>query len=408
MSKTGIIRDGSITVDKPIKIEFINKITTTVNTIKLHYTTGVFGGNNNSEVLILLVNPDVTAYTSEYIRERVLLWISDGLASSSVLTLNDYLGDLVVTQVGVVGNQSTAQIIAAADVATACAATPNVDVAIDSTGAPLLGTGIYLVDGGGVPTGPVAAGNYALLLNSSKYFITVNSVSNISFIEVCPILLDFVYNLQNLTNPVTEPNTDAISFTMFGMVPGGPPGTTSYEQYYTYGPGAQSDLPDFLACDPVSNEQIYGSGNAMWPVGIVNNATTNVPNFAVEDVAFGVVLADPNVADFSNAQLYISFDLNANAGVVDDATFVPFQLQFGADPAFLGSPGGGVPGLCDGTATLTPGNTTPNLADVFTQSVWFPAGQSLQGTANFTDGSFCQWDKNTGLVLFASNPNCLS
>ena len=409
MSKIGIVRD-SISVNKPVKLENINKILTTVNKIQIHYTAGNFGSPNNSEVVILLVNPNTQAYTAAYIRERVLRWIGDGLASASALVLNDYLGEMVPTQVGVIGTQYTGQIIAAIDSAAACAATPNIDVAVDTNNAaPLIGTGIYLRSGN-TPTGPVAAGNYALLLGSVQYFITVNSVSNISFVEICPLLLDFVYNLKNLTNPVTLPNPDAISFCMSGNNPGAP-GTTSYNNFYNFttpNTNTSPGMPD--ACNIFGQpnpEQITGNRNGMWPVGVINNATTNVPNFANEDVAFGVKLNDSNVANFQNAQLYISFDLNAKAGVVADATFVPFQIGYGQNPLFAGSPGGGVPGLGDGTTFFSPGNTDANTMEfLWSSSVFLPAGQSLVGSANFTTGAFCNWSKSQGLIQFVEESNC--
>ena len=403
MSKIGIVRD-SISVNKPVKIEHINKITTTVSKITIHYTAGNFGGPNNSEVVILLVNPDVSSYTAAYIRERVLKWISDGLNSPSALILNDYLGKIVPTQVGVVGSQRTGQIITAVDSAAACAATPNIAVAVDTSAnaVPLVGTGIYLLNGN-VPTAPVAAGNYALALGSTQYFITVNSVSNISFIEICPLLLDFVYNLQNLTSPITEPNPDAISFTIRSFLPGG--GSLSYETFYGAS-GLDSNPGSGGACSTSSNG-IYQSGNGMWPVGIVNNATANVPNFATEDVAFGLQLNDSNVADFNQAQLFISFDLNANAGVVADATFVPFALQFGQNPVFSGSPGGGIPGFGDGTSGFE-GSTSEQIVNMFNDFVFLPAGQSLVGTANFTNGAFAIFGTSSGQIQFVDNNSCLS
>lgn len=405
MSKIGIVRD-SISVNKPVKLEYINKITVTVNKIQIHYTAGNFNSPNNSEVVILLVNPDASSYTAAYIRERVLKWISDGLASTSALILNDYLGKIVPTQVGVVGNQTTGQIISAVDSAAACAATPNIAVAVDtsSNAAPLVGTGIYLTNGL-IPTGPVAAGNYALLLGSTQYFITVNNVSNISFIEICPLLLDFVYNLRNLTRTITEPNPDAISFSIRGFVP------TSGQNYETfYGiQGLTSNPSPGQACSN-NTSGIYQSGNSMWPVGTVNNALFNAPNFANEDVAFGLQLNNSNVADFSSAQLYISFDLNANAGVVADATFVPFVLPFGQNPVFPASPGGGIPGLGNGTTQFDAGNTNPSfsLNDMFDGTVFLPAGQSLVGTANFTAGAFAQFDSNQGNIQGVFNNTCLS
>jgi len=401
MSKIGIVRD-SISVNKPVKIEYINKIATTVNKITIHYglTSGV--QNNNSEIVILLVNPDPSSYTSAYIRERVLKWISDGLNSPSALILNDYLGKIVPTQVGVVGSQNAGQIIAAVDLAAACAATPNIAVAVDTSfgAVPLVGTGIYLVNGQ-LPTAPVAAGNYALAIGTTKYFITVNSVSNISFIAICPLLLDFVYNLQNLTSPITEPNPDAISFSIREILP---MGTPNYETYY--GASSLDTAPFYSDACSTNPDGIFQSGNGMWPVGIVNNATANVPNFAIEDVAFGLQLDNSDVADFNQANLFISFDLNANAGVVADATFVPFVLN-GQNPTFPASPGGGIPGFGDGTSGFS-GNPQEYLRDMFRSELFLPSGQSLVGTANFTNGAFGILDTNSGQIQFLFSSSCLS
>lgn len=415
MSKVGLIRDGS-EVNKPIKIEFINRITTTVNQIKFHYmVNGSFGYNNDSELIVLLTNPNTIAYTAAYIRERVLRWINDGLGSNSILTLNDYLGDLVVTQVEVVGSQTTGQIIAAADSTAACAASPNIDVALDLSGggAPLVGTGIYLVSPApqSLPLEPVPAGTYALSIGSSQYFITVNDVSNISSIEICPLLLDFVYNLANLTAPITEPNPDAISFALDGSLPFDP-GSVTYNSLYNPPPGSVTNVPPFELCgDFGPNNSVYGSNNAYWPVGLINNGTTNVPNFTALDVAFGLKLNDSNVADFNQAQLFISFDLNANAGVVADATFVPFALPFGQNPVFPTSPLGGIPGFGDGTSIFDPANANASFSgirDIFRGNLFLPAGSSLVGSANFTDGAYCDWEVSTGEIINVPDNTCLS
>lgn len=417
MSKIGIVRDGAISVNKPVKLEFINRVETSSTSIRLIYNLGVpLTLNIGSNIVILLANPEPLTYTAELIRKRVLKWIGEGLASSSVLTLNDYLDDIVVTQVGVVGDQTTGNIITAADSTAACAATPNIPVALDFSGssAPLVGTGIYLTNGPlGNPTGPVAAGTYALNTGVSQYFITVNDFSVISSIEICPLLLDFVYNLQNLTNPITEPNPDAISFSLDPNLPFDP-GATTYNQYYNPPLGAATDVPDIELCaifTPPGSRDVYGNDNAYWPVGLINNGTTNVPNFAVDDVAFGLQLADSNVADFNQAQLYISFDLNANAGVVADATFVPFALPFGQIPVFTGSPGGGIPGFGDGTSIFDPANAgSPGftIAQQFRTNLFLPSGSSLVGTANFPNGAYCQWDTQTGTIQNVPNTSCLS
>jgi hypothetical protein len=403
MSKIGIIRD-SISVNKPVKIEYINKIETTVNKIQIFYSTGNF--NNAATVVILLVNPDVSSYTAAYIRERVLRWISDGLSSTSALVLNEYLGKIVPTQVGVIGTQTTGQIISAVDSATACVASPNITVAIDANNAaPLIGTGIYIIDGGtgsgfpGIPTEPVAAGNYALLLGLTQYFITVNSVSNISFVEVCPLALDYVFNLQNLgAGPVTNADLDGISFSLRSFF------INNYFGYVGYTGNPNSEPPEFQGCDSAFNESVYGSNNAMWPIGDINNAGKD---FSAFDVSFAISLSDSNVANFQDANFYISFDLNANAGVVADATFVPFQIGFGTSPIFAESPTTGIPGLGDGTVFVTPTQTQNRFRDLLSGEVFVPAvGQSLIGNANFTNGSWLNVNLFTGQVSFVNNTTC--
>ena len=398
MSKIGIVRD-SISVNKPVKLEYINVIEATVNKIQIYYTAGNFGSNNNSEVVILLVNPDVSAYTAEYIRERVLRWISDGLSSTSALVLNDYLGDVVPTQVGVVGTQTTGQIISAVDSATACVASPNIQVGLDFSGggAPLVGTGIYIIDGGtgggfpGIPSAPVTAGNYALLIGLTQYFITVNSASNISFIEVCPLALDYVFNLQNLgAGPVTSTDLDSISFTLRSFF------INNYFGYVGYTGNPNAEPPEFQACDSTDVNSVYGSNNAMWPVGDINNAGKD---FSAFDVSFAISLDDSNVSNFENANIYISFDLNANGGVVADATFVPFQIGFGTSPVFANSPTTGIPGLGDGTVFITPTETQNRFRDLFSSQIFIPpVGQSLIGTANFTNGTWVNISTSSGQV----------
>ena len=205
MSKIGLVRD-SVGVNKPIQLELINNIVVTTTSIQIYYQPNS-SFNNNSTVVILLENPTLAGQA--FLRERVLKWIGEGINSSSALYLNDYLSGVIPISVGVQGQNSSGSIIAAADSAAACIASPSTLVRLNyqGGGAPPIGAGIYLADPSATsrPFAPVAAGNYALLIGTTQYFITVNSVSNISFIEVCPLALDYVFNLQNLgAGPVTS------------------------------------------------------------------------------------------------------------------------------------------------------------------------------------------------------------
>ena len=159
-------------------------------------------------------------------------WLSEGLTASSPSVLNEYLPQITITDVGVRGSIVTGNIVAAADLTTACAANPNTLVALDYSGGTLPPVGTYIYDpsknGNGLP-GPIDAGSYALSYNGQQFFITVNSSSLISAIEICPLLIDFVYNLQNLgTGPVFNANMDSISFSIRSFLPN----PISYETYY--------------------------------------------------------------------------------------------------------------------------------------------------------------------------------
>ena len=405
MSKIGIVEVAGL--KKPIQLEGINVVLVNDNSIGISYAA-----NNtnfqwaNQSVFIQFINP-VNEVSQSFIKEQFYKWLSEGLTSASALALNEYLPQITITDVGVRGSVVTGNIVAAVDLDTACAANPTTLVALDYSGGTTPPVGTYIYDpnknGNGLP-GPVDAGTYALSYNGGQYFITVNSSSLISSIEICPITLDFVYNLQNLgTGPVFNANMDSISFAIRGFFPNNSP-TSNYNNYYNVF-GLETE-PFFLdACQLSSNNMIYGSNNAMWPVGILNNATTNKPDFANLDIAFGLSLANSNVANFNNAQLYISFDYNT-AGAAN-ASFIPFALNYGQNPMFPTSPGGGIPGFGDGTTEFSPtSNSGSSFVDMFTSNVYFPAGNSLVGTASFTNGAYCNWNTGSGSVNGVQDSNC--
>jgi len=404
MSKIGIVEVAGL--KKPIQLQGINVVQFNFNSIGIAYSANNSSFQwGNQQVFIQFINPG-NEVSQAFIKKQFYNWLSEGLTASSPSVLNEYLPQLTITDVGVRGSIVTGNIVAAADLTTACAANPNTLVALDYSGSSTPPVGTYIYDpnknGTGLP-GPIDAGNYALSFNSQQFFITVNSSSLISSIEICPLLLDFVYNLQNLgAGPVSNANADSISFSIRGFLPGDPNATT-YSTYYGVG-GLSSEPMSFQACSLTSNNQIYGSNNAMWPVGILNNATANQPDFSNLDVAFGLSLANSNVADFNQAQLYISFDYNT-AGAAS-ATFQPFVLPFGQIPMFPASPGGGIPGFGDGTTAFSSNSSGFDFSQQFSSNVYLPAGNSLIGTASFTNGAFCSWNTSSGQIQFVEDSNC--
>lgn len=404
MSKIGIVEVAGL--KKPIQLQGINVVQVSDNSIGIAYAA-----NNtnfqwaNQNVFIQFTNPG-DEVSQSFIKQQFYKWLAEGLTSSSALVLNEYLPQITITDVGVRGSVAIGSIVTAVDLDAACAANPNTTVALDYSGGTIPPVGTYIYDpnknGSGLP-GPIDAGNYALDYNSQQFFITVNSSSLISFIEICPLLLDFVYNLKNLgTGPVFNANMDGISFAIRSFLPNNGP-TTNYNNYYNVF-GLEAEPPEFIACNLTNNGEVYGSNNAMWPVGILNNATTNKPDFANLDIAFGLSLADSNVADFNSAQLYVSFNYNT-AGAAN-ASFAPFAMNFGQTPMFPASPGGGIPGFGNGATEFSPGGNASQFIELWASQVYLPAGNSLIGTASFTNGAFCNWNTGNGEITGIQNSNC--
>jgi len=406
MSKIGIVNVAGL--NKPIQLRGINVVQVSDNSIGIAYGSGNTNYQwSNQYVFIQFTNPG-NEVNQAFIKQQFYKWLSEGLTSASALVLNEYLPQITITDVGVRGSVTTGSIIAAADLDAACVASPNTQVGLDYIGTTIPPVGTYIYDpsknGNGLP-GPIDAGNYALSFNSQLFFITVNSSSLISAITICPLILDFVYNLKNLgAGPVFNANMDSISFAIRSFLPNNGP-TTNYNNYYNAF-GLQAEPSSGNACSLTNNDMIYGSTNGMWPVGILNNATSNKPDFTNLDVAFGLKLNDSNVADFNNSQLYISFDLNAKGGVIADASFSPFVLNWGQIPMFSASPGGGVPGFGNGATEFSPGGNESQFVELWAGSVYLPAGNSLVGTASFTNGAFCNWNTGTGQVNGVQNSNC--
>lgn len=401
MSKIGIVEVAGL--KKTIQLIGINVVQFNFNSIGISYIANVTNFQwSSSYVFIQFKNPG-NEVSQAFIKQQFYKWLSDGLTASSPSVLNKYLPQVTITDVGIRGTVATGNIIAAVDIDAACLANPNTLVRLDYSGNTVPPVGTYIYDpnknGTGLP-GPIDAGNYALSYGSDQFFITVNSSSLISYIEICPLLLDFVYNLQNLgTGPVSIGNTDSISFSIDGSQPFT---NTTYSTYY--GTGSLPTNPPYPpVCDTSDPWMIYGSSNGMWPVGILNNGTANVPNFSTLDVAFGLKLTDPNVANFDNSQLYISFDYNTVGPA--NASFQPFALPFGQNPMFPASPGGGIPGFGDGTTSFSGGQ--PDFFQwIFEDYVYLPPGQSLIGTANFTDGAYCSWQLETGQITNVQDNTC--
>ena len=161
---------------------------------------------------------------------------------------------------------------------------------------------------------------------------------------------------------------------------------------------------DSCSTSSSNNRRVYGSENAAWPVGTINNGNLDFSNF---DVAIGIQLANSNVANWQNGTVYISFDFNTNGGVVADSTFTPFVLSRNTN--ISGSPTGGIPGFGDGTISVVSGASQGNdtLYNMQTGR-WFlpPVGQSLIGSANFTDGAYIQWDRNDANIDVVFSNTC--
>lgn len=408
MSKIGLVEVSGI--KKPIKLEGINTVQVNFNSIGIQYTASSSGNQQwgSSSVFIQFKTPQ-DEMPQDFIRSQFHKWLSDGLVIPSPPLLNEYLPQIEITDVGIKGNITTGRIQDSKDLESACLATPTTEVALDFTGGntPLIGTYIFnpSKNGLGLP-GPIDRGTYALELNTVKYFIKVNSSSLISFIEICPTLLDFIYNLKELGNelPIKEKNKNAISFAISDRnIPLGP---NQYSQYYEFPEGTETAPNGPNACAGLHPERIFGDLNGMWPVGTLNNANENKPDFNISDVSFALKLADSNVSDMRNAEIFISFNYNS-AGV--GASWIPFTPgESGMIPVFPGSPGGGIPGFGDGTSNFVEGGSFFYFSRRFEGKVYFPPGESLIGSASFSQGGFWYFDSRRGTTVFPDTVPCLN
>ncbi len=122
MSKVGLIIDG-LGVSKPIQLENIAYIDAGINNIRIQYSNNANGVNTNFYTYIIqFTNPNPTGITAEFVRKRFLQFIQQGLASDTIVNLNDFISAVTFTTAGQVQVNTSGNIIAAADIATACAA----------------------------------------------------------------------------------------------------------------------------------------------------------------------------------------------------------------------------------------------------------------------------------------------
>lgn len=411
MSKIGLVEVSGI--KKPIKLEGINTVQVNFNSIGIQYSASSSGNQQwgSSSVFIQFRTP-LDEMPQDFIRSQFHKWLSDGLVLPSPPSLNEYLPQIEITDVGIKGDITTGKIQAAGDLESACLATPTTEIALDFTGGgtPLIGTYVFnpSKNGNGLP-GPVDPGTYALEMGIIKYFITVNKSSLISFIEICPTLLDFIYSLKDLGSGlgrIEEGNPNAISFSIADRNIREPVFGEKAAEYYGYPEGTELEPRGSNACAGLHPERIFGDLNGMWPVGTLNNATENKPDFNLSDVTFALKLADPNVSSMQDAEIFISFNYNS-AG--NEASWIPFTPGTNSlVPAFPTSPKGGVPGFGNGATDFVEGGDALQFSRRWRGTVYFPPGDSLIGSASFSQGGFWYFDSRQGKTIFPDTVPCLN
>jgi len=380
----GYVKDTA-GITKPINIDDIKLVEVTLDTITIRYNlTSNFQGTitDQASFFISFNNPSGMPITT--IEYKFYSWLKNVLVSPYPLktTLNSALPQLEIVTAGLINTLGirSATFETAPDEATACALTPTADCIIESkVGAPPVGT---LVLAGSINPGndfePIADGTYALN-TPDKYFVTLNG-SRITSIVPCPLSLDFIWDPNQQASGVIN-DANYISFgskqdlsTYYGF-------TNTSNSYY----GDNTMLP--------CNTSLKSVNDATWPSGLIFNGDLQAADGLGQLPAFAASLVDSNVANWTNAQLYVSQDYYLDP---NNATWSLYNQDFWAQGY-----------QWFGNGTSQPNNFyDANSLVLFNMSsqgrVFLPSGQSLVGTANFGSVQFANFQSN-GVINNPSN-----
>lgn len=387
--KFGYVRNADGVV-KSINLDQIRLVEIDTDSIIIRYGgDGVSSTNNlqGASYLISISNPQNKP--SGAINENFYTWLKNSLAALKPkrVLLNDYMAGFEIINAGVSSTASTRTMTfqLAADSTAACAMDSGTAGIIDSKIAPAVGN--LVLEGSSVQSNdlkPIADGSYSLIVSGVKYFATFVS-SRISTVEVCPLLLDFVYDPnQQAAGAADLPNYFTFANSRYQLW-----------NYYNGGNDISQNGGSFSMNCTTMNSYLRvvnsgsNTGDKTWPCGYIFNGLLDASKGLGTLPAFGIVLNDTTVSNMNGAQIYVSTDYYVT-GDKDLATWVPYNTDFYAL---------GFAGLGNGTQ-YPAGGTFPSAQQIVLYNmssygrVFFPAGNSLVTPATSIDAGFAQFNSS--------------
>lgn len=396
----GYVKDTA-GITKPINLDDIKIINVTSDSITIRYN--LTGTSNIVDELAFFISFNNTGgISTNQIQSQFYSWLKNALVSSSPLkaSLNSAMPQLEIVTAGLINTAGyrDATFLAAVDEAAACSSSPTAACIVESeAGAPPVGT-LVLANPSANDYEPIADGTYALDVAGSKYFISLTG-SRIVQITICPLLLDFVFDPnQQASGTPSDSNYFSLATINDGSF------VNTYYGAFSMSPFTGTGSNVFMGCTALGS--LKGSNDRTWPCGYIVNGFLDATKGLGQLPAFAIQLADPNVASWNGASLYVSDDYYVT-GDYAQATWVSFNenywLQgfsnFGNGTQY---PAGGisptVESLIMNFLIASDSSTLQPAGRVFT-----PAGTSISGNAVFGATQFVTLTRAGGLK---SSSNC--
>jgi|TARA_R100001460_G_C3544054_1_gene174732 hypothetical protein len=390
----GYVKDTA-GITKPINLDDIKIINVTSDSITIRYN--LTGTSSIVDELAFFISFNNTGDISTgQIESQFYKWLKNALISTSPskASLNSAMPQLEIVTAGLINTSGyrNATFLAAVDETAACAASPTAACVVESeVGTPPVGT-LVLANPSTNDYEPIADGTYALNVGGSKYFMSLIG-SRIVQITVCPLVLDFVFdpNQQASGTP-----SDSNYFSLANV------NSSTFINYYgAFSMSAFTGSGFSISCSSLTS--LKGSNDRTWPCGYIVNGFLDATKGLGQLPAFAIQLADPNVASWNGATLYVSDDYYVT-GDYTQATWVGFNedywLQgfsnFGNGTQF---PAGGISPTVE---SLIMGPTTDPSTLQPAGRVFIPAGTSISGNAVFGATQFVTLTR-TGDLKNSSN-----
>ena len=394
----GYVKDTA-GITKPINLDDIKIINVTSDSITIRYN--LTGTSSIADELAFFISFNNTGdISTDQIESQFYKWLKNALISTSPLkaSLNSAMPQLEIVTAGLINTSGyrDATFLAAVDETAACASSPTAACIVESeVGTPPVGT-LVLANPSTNDYEPIADGTYALSVGGSKYFMSLIG-SRIVQITVCPLVLDFVFDPnQQASGAPSDSNYFSLAtvydFNIFNYY------AIATMSAFT---GTSSDL--MMGCSALGS--LKGSNDRTWPCGYIVNGGLDAAKGLGQLPAFAVQLADPNVASWNGAKLFVSDDYYVT-GDYTQATWVSFDENYWLQ---------GFSNFGNGTQyPYSLANTTENTIMSYSIStdtstlqpagrVFIPAGTSISGNAVFGATQYVILTRTGGLK---NSSNC--